>query len=94
MQNTNTNNNFYYYSVLLTIVLQSFAYLPLIASTYETQFTGNIPYITLFMLLFAALLLLSVAIYRGYYTHVIVFTIYFSSLAYLIYMKINNRDTL
>lgn len=88
----NSNSNFYYYSVLLTIVLQSFAYLPLIATVYETQYTGNIPYATLFMLLLAALLLLSVAVYRGFYTHVIVFTVYFASIAYLIYMKMTNKD--
>ena len=86
-------DNFYYYSVLLTILLQSFAYLPLIAQVYESKDTTNLPYSTLLMLLTAAFILLIVAMYRGYYTHVFVFLVYFGSIGYLINMKINNKDT-
>jgi len=81
-------DNLYYYSVLLTNILQSFAYLPLIATVYETQYMDNIPYSTLFMLFLAALILLLVAIYKGYYTHVLVFSVFFASMAYLVMMKL------
>jgi len=81
------NDTTYYYSVLLTILLQSFAYLPLIAQVYETQYTGNIPYSTLFMLLLASLILLIISIYKNYSSHVFVFVIYFVSIAYLIAIK-------
>jgi len=84
--------NFYYYSVLLTILLQSFAFIPLIAEVYAQGYTSNIPFSTLLMLFLAAMLLLVVAIYRDYYTHVIVFLIYFASIAYLLMLKISNRD--
>jgi uncharacterized protein with PQ loop repeat len=85
--------NFYYYSVLLTILLQSFAFIPLIAEVYKTGYSANIPFSTLLMLFLAALLLLIVAIYRGYYTHIIIFLVYFASIAYLLMLKIQNLDT-
>ena len=81
------NNTFYYYSILLTIVLQSFAYLPMIASVYDTQYTGNIPFATLFMLLLASLIQIIVSLYKGYSTHLLVFLIYFFSVGYLVLLK-------
>ena len=86
------SNNFYYYSVLLTILLQSFAYIPLIIHVNETGDTSDLPYATLLMLFLAATILLVVALYRGYITHVLVFLVYFGSLAYLLTLKVNNRD--
>ncbi len=80
-------SNFYYYAIFLTQILHSFAFLPLVNSVYETQYTGNIPYATLYMLLLAALIQIVVALYKGYYIHFIIFTVLFASIGYLIHMK-------
>ena len=77
----------YYYSILLSTTMQSLAYVPLLAMIYDTRYTGNIPYVTLFMLLLASLIQLIVATYNGFYFHLLLFMIYFLSISVIITLK-------
>lgn len=80
----------YYYIVLLSNLLESLAYLPAIYLLYETQYTANIPLTTIVMLLCASFLQVMLAISRGYGFYVLLFGIYFASIATILVMKIQN----
>ena len=74
--------------VLLTIFIKSVSYIPFIFSIEQTEYTRNIPYLTLFMDLLAALLLCIVSLYKNYIPQLLLFLIYFLSVFTVVLLKI------
>lgn len=73
--------------VLLTIFIKSVSYIPFIFSIEKTQYVDNIPYLTLFLELFSAMLLIIVSLIKKYNPQLILFIIYFSSVLIIIMLK-------
>lgn len=73
--------------VLLTIFIRSVSLIPLIFSIEETQYVNNLPYLTLFLELFAAMMLIIVSFIKGYHPQLILFIISFFCLLTIIMLK-------
>lgn len=73
--------------VLLTIFIRSVSFIPLIFSIEETQYVNNLPYLTLFLELFAAMMLIIVSFIKGYHPQLILFIISFFCLLTIVMLK-------
>lgn len=80
-------NDVYYYAIFLTILLKSVAFIPTIIEVNRNKLPVTVSYLTLFLNLITALISCIIAIYKEYYFHIILFFIYFCSVAILIQYK-------
>lgn len=80
--------------VLLTIFIRSVSYIPLIFSIEQTQYVKNIPYLTLFLDLLSAMLLVIVALIKGYKPQLILFIIMFFSILTIVMLKFHYEGRL
>ena len=82
-----TNEDYYYYAIMATIVFKSVSFLPVIREMMENRNADNIPYSTMFINLFATLVLIVIALLRGYYIQLLFFIIFFVSTITIIILK-------
>lgn len=73
--------------VLLTIFIRSVSLIPLIFSIEETQYVNNISYLTLFLELFVAMMLIIVSFIKSYHPQLILFIINFFCLLIIVMLK-------
>lgn len=84
---SNTQFDYYYYAILATIALKSISFIPIIQDMKKNRNADNVPYLTLFINLFATLVLVVIALLKGYYVQLIFFLIFFITLVYTIILK-------
>lgn len=78
--------------VLLTIFIRSVSFIPLVFSIEETQYVKNLPYITLFLELFSAMMLIIVSFIKGYHPQLILFIISFFIFLTIIMLKFHYEE--
>lgn len=76
-----------YYAIMSTIVFKSISFLPVIQEMMKNRSSENVPYSTMFINLFATLILIIIALLRGYYVQLIFFIIFFASTLAIIVLK-------
>ncbi len=84
---TTTNEDYYYYAIMATIVFKSVSFLPVIREMMENRNADNIPYSTMFINLFATLVLIVIALLKGYYIQLLFFIIFFVTTITIIVLK-------
>lgn len=93
---TNRNNfmapsgvrtDYFYYAIMATIVFKSISFIPVIQDMMQNRTSENIPYSTMFINLFATLVLVVIALLKGYYIQLIFFLIFFISIITIIVLK-------
>ena len=72
---------------MATIVFKSISFVPVIQDMMKNRSSENIPYSTMFINLFATLVLVVIALLRGYYIQLIFFMIFFISVITIIVLK-------
>ena len=84
---TNTSEDFYYYAIMATIVFKSVSFIPVIQDMMTNRNADNIPYSTMFINLFATIILIAIALLKGYYIQLFFFIIFFISIVAIIILK-------
>ncbi len=79
--------DFTYYSILITIMFKSISFIPVIQEMMKNRNSTNIPYSTMFINLFATLVLIVIALLKGYFIQLIFFLIFFISIITIIVLK-------
>lgn len=82
----------YYYLILFSTFLFTFAFIPLVFEIIQQKITSNIPYITLFSLLIAFLIYLYIAIDRQYLCHMFFYIVGIFSIIIIIFIKKNQIE--
>ena len=84
----NIENNIFKYAILFSIMIKCVSYIPLILQLNDTQYTQNIPYITLFLELGAYIILVIIACMKQYLIHLMFFLCFIICVIYIIFQKI------
>ena len=84
----------YYYLIILSIIAKSVSYIPFIIKIYDTKYTENIPFPTLFLELVAYLILIGICCAKKYYLQLLFFLVFSVSVLYILFLKIKfeNRE--
>lgn len=77
----------YYYLILFSIFLFTFSLIPVVFEIIQQKITSNIPYITLYFLLFSFLILLYIAIDRQYFFHMFFYIVNIFCIIIIIFIK-------
>ncbi len=84
----------YYYLILFSTFLFTFAFIPLVFEIIQQKITSNIPYITLYSLLVAFIIYLYIAIDRQYLFHMFFYIIGIFSIIIIIFIKNNHVNNI
>ena len=79
--------NIYSIVILLSIIIRSVSYIPLILELEHKEYTQNIPYITLILELTAYLIISVIAIVKHYFVHLLFFLCASITIIYVILIK-------
>lgn len=80
--------DYFYYAIMATIVLKSVSFIPVIQDMTQNRNADNVPYSTMFINLFATLILIVIALLQGYYVQLLFFLVFFISIIYIITLKV------
>jgi uncharacterized protein with PQ loop repeat len=83
------NKSIYYYLILFSTFIFTFALIPIVFEIIQQKITSNIPYISLFFFIIGFLIYLYIAITRGYYIHIFFYTIGLLCISIIIFLKRN-----
>ena len=84
----------YYYLILFSTFLFTFAFIPLVFEIIQQKITSNIPYITLYCFLLAFLIYLYIAIDRQYLFHMFFYIVGIFSIIIIIFIKNNHQNSI
>ncbi len=84
--------NWIYYTILLSTFLITFSFVPLTYEIVMSKMTRNIPYISIFGFFVSFVLVLLIAIMRGYYIHVFLYLVVIISLIIIVMNKLKYDD--
>ena len=93
-RNTKTNHivpknvNIMYYVSIVALSLIATSFIPFIIDIEKTKYTQNIPYVTLFFLLFACLIILGLVGKNKYYIPLLLLIVFFICNLYVIFLKV------
>lgn len=85
--NSNSNQILIYYGVMIGILFQSLAFIPLIYNIIQTKYTKNISYLFLIASLLSASGFLFVSLYKKYSLQAFLFIILFVTIIFVVYLK-------
>ena len=85
--NIKQNDDWFYHTILATIIFKSISFIPVLHDMMNNRTSENVPYLTMFINLFATLTLIVVALIRGYYIQLIFFIIFFITILTIIILK-------
>lgn len=80
-----------FYAVMVTIILKTTAFIPLLHDIMKTGITENISWLMLTMNLVVAVLLIAVTSTKNMYPQMIMFIIYFTSIVLIMMFKSKNE---
>lgn len=84
---TYVDKSIYYYLILFSTFLFTFALIPIIFQIIQSKITNNIPYISLIFFVIGFLVYLYIAITRRYYVHIFFYLIGLLSVSIIILLK-------
>jgi uncharacterized protein with PQ loop repeat len=87
--NNDTNPKIVYFGVMIGIIFQSLAFIPLIYSIMQTKYTKNISFFFLIATLLSATGFFAVSLYKKYFLQAFIFFILLMSILFVIYLKFN-----
>jgi uncharacterized protein with PQ loop repeat len=97
--NSNNNQKIIYFGVMIGILFQSIAFIPLIYNIIQTKYTKNISFLFLIASLLSASGFLVVSIFKKYSLQAFLFFILLATIIFVIYLKfkydnnVNEIDT-
>jgi len=77
----------YYYLIMFATLLFTFSFVPIVFEILQQKITSNIPYISLFSLLFTFLIFLFIGIIKEYYIHSLFYCIGLLSIIIILFLK-------
>jgi uncharacterized protein with PQ loop repeat len=80
-------DSLYYYLIMFATLLFTFSFIPIVFEILQQKITSNIPYISLFSLLFTFLIFLFIGIIKEYYIHSLFYSIGLLSIIIILFLK-------
>ena len=87
MNSSSPTADYYYYAIMATIIFKSVSFVPVIQDMMNNRSADNVPYSTMFINLFATLVLIVISLLKGYYIQLLFFMIFFISIITIIVLK-------